>query len=589
MKRFIVIIWVCIPFLACEVDQLRKGSEASEQKVGFDASTAAAITGTDKSWQQMSLRELIGQTVCLLYDADLLQNGSDQELRSFLTKYPVGSIFLANWAIGDPDETESRQEQYRRIVQELSVASSYPILFSEDFEVGLGTSFPSYTNLTREMGLGATRSPDHASRFGEIIAREARSVGINWLLHPVADLNQNPFNHLTNTRSIGEDAELARPLLQSQITAMQRQSVVATAKHFPGDGTDVINQHFATSAVQMSLAEWRDTQGALFKDLIDHGVLGIMPGHISFPAFQKEKVDGEFLPASLSKELVTDLLKGEMGFQGIVVSDALNMAGMSGYFSGDLEQQIESFKAGCDIMLWPSLAYIDTLEQLILRDEIPRSRLEDAVSRVWAVKESVGLLRDDYKYVEKLSDDDLMRHQNMAVEIAENSITLVSDKHNNLPIGEYPGRKVLVISVSENDESQTLIPLVTALEERGCLVEHENNLSYFTHGDRLSIIEKEYDQIIFCYLAGPSDPWGSIGPRNDQALTMWSSNMISRDKVISISFGDPYIQLMYLPQVWIRINAYHKDANSQNAVVKAIFGEIPFQGTSPVSSTRKRG
>lgn len=178
-------------------------------------------------------------------------------------------------------------QKYRRIVNELSRASNHPLLFSEDFESDAGTAMSDYTQLVSEMG--GTNSILYATWYGEIMSNELRSIGIDRILNPVADLVKNPFILITNTRSIGDNTNRAIKMLPAQVKAMQKNKLAATVKHFPGDGTDYINQYLTTSQMKLSVEEWKQHHGKVFQTLIDSGVMVIMPGHISFPAYQKEQ------------------------------------------------------------------------------------------------------------------------------------------------------------------------------------------------------------------------------------------------------------------------------------------------------------
>jgi len=171
------------------------------------------------------------------------------------------------------------------------------------------TSFPN------EMALGAANSPELAFEYGKSMANESRSVGVIWVLHPVADLNLNPFNPIINIRSISDDPDQAIKLLSQQIRGLQSNGVAATIKHFPGDGVDFRDQHLLTSCNSLPLEVWKQKHGKVFQALIYSGVACIMPGHITLPAYQKEKINGMNPPATLSKELLTGLLKEEMGFR----------------------------------------------------------------------------------------------------------------------------------------------------------------------------------------------------------------------------------------------------------------------------------
>jgi len=540
-------------------------------------------TAVDTSWMQLSIREKIGQIVCYKYNREELMSLGDNSVEKFLQKYPVGSVFLANWEMTKNASGDELKGAYIEAAKELNEVTKYPLLISEDFESGVGNLIPQYTELTMEMGLGATGSEEYAYWFGDIIASEARSIGVNWLLHPVADLNKNPFNFLTNVRATGDDENLAIKLLPAQVRAMQNQQVAATAKHFPGDGTDYLNQHFATSTMKLTYKEWQKQHGAVFKKLIEDGVMTIMPGHIIFPDYQKEKLNGEYLPATLSKELMVDLLKGELGFKGAIVSDALNMAGVSGYYENQFETEIESFKAGTDILLWPQLRIIDTLEARILRKEIPMSRLNDAVSRVWNVKKQLGLFDDDYEGIKEIYEEKLIKNRERAYEISKSSITVVSNKNKVFPFNNENVKNILLVGISDNDNLETFNPLKMELEAKGFRVDIQNDLSFFANEGEMTSISEKYGRIIFNFYFVPNNPWGSLSLKGNEALTTWSANYLPFEKVITVGFGDPYKNLIYLPRIWARINCYNVDENTQKALVEGLTGEIELTGNSPVT------
>lgn len=568
-KYFISIIFIIL-FFSC------KHEPKLEKKATVE------IKNTDTTWKQLSLREKIGQIVCWNYNTTAIRTKANDSISVFLKKYPVGSIFMANWEVGKECKPDSIKAKYIKLISEFTKHSKSPLLFSEDFESGLGMSLAGFSQLPSEMGLGATNSPDNAFLYGQITASEARSIGINWLLNPVADLNMNPFNFLTNIRALGDEAERSVKMLPKQIRAMQTNGVAATIKHFPGDGTDFINQHFSTSKMRLSVKEWKQHHGKVFKTLIDSGVSVVMSGHISFPAYQKKKHKGEFLPATLSDELIGGLLKKELGFNGAVVSDALNMAGIAGYYDNSLETAIECFKAGNDILLWPDLEIIDTLEARFLRKQIPEERLNDAVNRIWNLKAKLGLFEPDYESIKTLNNVQKKRNKKGAYKIAKESITLISDKNKILPLGEET-TKILLVSVAVGKDSTRYNVLRRELEKQGIKVTFRENLSFFSSAGELKELEEKYDKILFAFYALPGNPWGSLSYSGNEALSMWSANMLSHEKVISVCFGDPYKNLIYLPQLACRINCYNADENSQKALAELLNGKAEFSGILPVS------
>jgi len=536
----------------------------------------------DSSWLELNLREKIGQIMCLNYNRDLIFTAGNENGDSFFRHYPVGSFFMANWEMIKYADKNALMDLYRNSISKLSAGSPNPLLFLEDFETGLGSAIPQMTALTSGMGLGAANSEILAESYGNILSKEARALGINWILNPVVDLNLNPYSFLTNVRSMGSDPMLVQRLSAQQILAMQSNGIAATAKHFPGDGTDPVNQHFTTSKVNLTVSEWSDTYGSVFKNAIDNGVMAIMPGHISFPAYQLERLNGEALPATLSSEIMTDLLKTQLGFEGVVVSDALNMAGMANYYENELETQIECFKAGADVLLWPDLIFMDTLEQRILRKEIPIERLNDAVSRVWNMKKKLGLFDKDYQLIRELSQDELALHQRKSLEISKAALTIISNKNKILPIHPDSSKNILLVVTANSDHAQSLIHLKEALIEKGFNVDMRPNLSMFTMGSELKNLSKKYDKIIFAFYAFPAVPWGSLLLEDEGALTMWSANTLPMDQVISVCFGDPYKNLIYMPRVWGRINCYGSDEFTQKALADLLVGSFQASGISPV-------
>ena len=548
-----------------------------------DNKKPTSLISSDTSWMELSLREKIGQVVCMKYNEDTVMHFGNGSMEVFLNKYPIGSTFIASWNMLEVAPPDSLEALYRSIVYRCSEAAIYPMLFLEDYESGVGGVIPGYTRLITLMGLGATNSKTAAYRYGNVIASEARSIGLNWLLHPVADINTNPFNPVTNVRALTDDSNLAMELLPSQVRAMQKENgVAATAKHFPGDGTDFLNQHFTTTQMKLNFEEWQKQHGKVFQTMIDSGVMTIMPGHISFPAYQKEKHNGEYLPATLSKELMTDLLKGEMGFNGVIVSDALEMSGIANYYESQLETEVASFMAGTDILLWPMLAFIDTVEARVLRGEIPIERVNDAVGRIWNMKKQLGLFDENYQAIQPLSTEQFAKNNADAYEIAKQAITLVSNKNEVVPLPDST-QKVLIVAVTESGDETRFGPLKAALEEFGLKVTLQRNLPYGGEGVDLEAVARDYDKVIFAFYSAPGNPWGTLSVNGQEAFTLWSSNKLPFDKVISVAFGDPYKNLIYNPRIWCRINAYNDDNNSQKAVGEAVIGKITFEGKSPVN------
>jgi len=541
---------------------------------------AADGFGGQDGWKRLSLREKIGQTVIL--SSDLEAETRSGSLRAFFEKYPAGGVFLGSWKFQRVDPA-SRSTTIRKLVADYRAASRLPLFIQEDYEQGPGSALADYTNLPMLMALGATNSPALAGEYGRALALETRSLGINWLLNPVVDVNRNFLNPVVNTRSLSDDPERVIRLVGPQIKAMQGAGLIATIKHFPGDGMDFRDQHLVTSVNPLGMQEWRQVSGRVFQRLIEEGAASVMVGHISLPAYQKERIQGRVPPGTLSRELIMDLLKGELGFKGVVISDALNMAGMQGYYATPLETQLQAFKAGIDLMLWPSLDYFDALEKRIVSGEIPMQRLDDAVSRVWALKHRFGLLDEKAGPAEVHSPEQRKASETTARKVAEASLTMLRQAPGQLPLKPGKTSRLLFVVVAPASLAEarlkTFAPTVAALQERGFKVDLRANLSFYEND--LGTLTG-YDRIVFAFDRHTHEPIGTLQLYETEALTVYSANSLPREKVLSISYGDPYVHDVMLPGVETAINAYSDCPATQQAVVRALLGEIGFPGQSPV-------
>lgn len=552
-------------------------------KIPSNTQNIYVFTPKDTTWKTFTLREKIGQTMVIIskYYSHIQFEGKD--LDAFFEKYPVGGIFPPDWYYFYFAPKDSNLTYYiKESIKGYATHSKYPLIFMEDYERGLGLQYPKeYTHMPVEMAIGAANSEKLAYNFGKSIALEARDIGINYLLHPVVDLNMNPLHSLVNERSISDNPEKAIPLLKKQIDAMHDQNIITCIKHFPGDGATIRDQHLITASNTLEWKEWKNTFGKVFQSLINYGAASLMVGHLTFPAYQKEKHNGHFLPASLSKEIITNLLKKEMGFKGVVISDALNMGGAAGYYDNELETSIKCFEAGVDLMLWPGLSFMDTLEARILRGEIPMERLDDAVARIWAMKERFGLLGGKVPIFKELTNEDKKYVKNTAKKVAENAVTLIRGKEEFIPIDTISIKTILLTNVSQGDKTNIFEHTKKILEEKGYKVNLRYGLSYFDWNWRMDSL-KYYDRIIACFENKYFDPVGIPFLKATEAESVWTLNMLPKEQIIAVSYSNPYYLDYYFQHIPVLINAYSSDKFSQEAVVKALTGEIPFKGVSPV-------
>jgi beta-N-acetylhexosaminidase len=528
----------------------------------------------DDGWKKLTLQEKIGQTVIEEGKSLVTSNLTDARLTAYLKKYPVGGVFEGG---GGPTAAAIADR-----VGRLRKASSVPLIICSDMESGAGANAEGLTQITSLTGLGATRSKSLAYDFGKTTALEARSIGVNWLFTPVSDLVQNPFNYLVADRSVSDKPAWAIPLLISVMHGYQDNGIAATAKHFPGDGVDYRNQHLTTSCNALTKAAWEKNHGAVFQKLINKGVMTIMVGHISLPCFQEksEFVDGRYLPATLSYDLTTKLLKQKMGFKGVAVSDALMMGGFIKFYGDDV--YVRCFQAGVDMLLWPPEHYYDDMEKAIQSGRIPMSRLDDAVQRIWRLKQQLGLLNHENPSTQPLTDNDKSFVEKAAEEIAEKSITLVRNRNHLLPLNPSLIHRVAIIPISNREEvaKDGAKRLQSAFSAKGIPASIHQGLWL----EDMPKVAAENDLIVYLVAQVGLQSWGGGTAQQDT----WTSGMAGGKKTIVVSLDNPFHSDEFIAANTY-INAYGASDAVIAALMRGLFGEIPFTGQSPVdlSMTRK--
>jgi len=416
------------------------------------------------------------------------------------------------------------------------------------------------------------------ARVTEILAMDGLANGINWTFTPLLDINKEFRSAIVGTRSFGSDLERSRRHMLTQIRTFQGKGVAATAKHWPGEGYDDRDQHLVTTINPLSVEEWEATFGSLYRDAIQSGVLSVMPGHIAFPAWVRKlgfEADA-FTPATINRHLTQTLLRDHLGFNGVIVSDATAMAGLNAFAKRkDFLPKIIS--AGCDIILFSNDPQQDLrwLQEAIEDGRLSLERVDEAVSRILSLKARVGL----HNGIPALPARDRAADEAFAKELHQRVPTLVKDTQNLLPISPEKHRRVLIISGGIVDPFQpNPIPfqLPEMMQEKGFEV------SVYRAGEEVD--PSAYDLLL--YLFGEE----TLLTRNHifiDWLKLMGGFRFSMQRfwhevpTAMISFGYPY-HLYDAPRVPTYINAYSTTEQMQSAVLNAMLGENPWQGTSPV-------
>ncbi len=492
----------------------------------------------------------------------------------WLKKYPVGSIFTGSEIIHEYAAGLGETTTIQEVVKNANL--TVPMLFSGDFENGIGGQIGKFTAMPRTMGLAASSSEQDYYDFGKVIGTEGRALDIRWGFGPVSDLNLNRENPVINIRSASDNVDHAVKVLKNIMKGMQDHGLASCPKHFPGDGTDTRNQHFVTSFNVLSKDEWDKQHGRVFKELIDAGAMSIMVGHLAFPAYEGPDERQLYRPATCSYKIMTELLRGELGFKGIIITDALCM---NGYLSwGNYEKRIiDTFNGGADVFLWPEAERFFPVMKAALADgRISRERLDDSVIRILSFKALLGLMPEENVAPAVNLPELVAENQKIAQRIAENTITLLRNRDQVLPLKLEKGARILLFIGPDKQAPKSKLSLFAQeLTNRGYRVTIASKTLDFSF---MQTCVDAFDCVMFLSNANPQySEYRGFDP------IIWEYMACeNKKKPIYISFGTPYF-LYDVAQVATYINAYHDCPASIRATVKAMFGEIPFKGKSPVT------
>ena len=335
---------------------------------------------SERTFTHLTLREKIAQMMVYYMRMEFLNEDSEQwqELTALIQTDGIGGIHLWSGEVGIS----------LTMMNELQKMSKIPILFDADIESGLHARFPNGTELPPLMAIAATNNPDYAYESGKIAASEGRAVGIHWNFSPVTDVNNNPKNPIINTRSFGEDPDVVGEYAVQFMKGLQEHGMLATAKHFPGHGDTETDSHTSLAAIPSDSSRLWSLELKPFQTIIDAGVDAVMVAHIHAPDYQPEAN----LPATLSPFWVTEILREKMGFNGVVVTDAMNMGGIVSNYS-DTFAVIQAIRAGCDYILQNNhfKETIDAVEDAVSRGILSEEQINNAALKILKIKEKAGL------------------------------------------------------------------------------------------------------------------------------------------------------------------------------------------------------
>ncbi|MHA6533113.1 glycoside hydrolase family 3 protein [Paenibacillus sp. BAC0078] len=545
----------------------------------------------ERTLASMSLREKIGQTM-QDHAGRLPFKGNDEAaLEAYLQKYPVGSFFIGGEVI---QKAAGKAEEYRDFTRLLQKLSKYPLLFSGDLEFGAGSAVKSLTAFPPLLALAAADDEALAYEYGKFTALEGRAAGFTWALAPGTDLLLNWMNPVITTRCLGDDAQRAARLASAVMRGMQEHGLAACAKHFPGDGVDYRDQHIVTTVNSLSEEEWFATYGQVSQQMIDQGVMSYMTGHIALPWLEGDTSEKKPVPATVSERITTELLRERMGFQGVVLSDALDMGGFLAW--GDYEKRmVDCFNCGTDVLLWPGVEYFEVMEKAIAEGAVSMERLDASVCRILELKAGLGLHGIDIEgrdlQAVPLLNDKLppkldMEARELSRTLAERCITLVRNRGELLPLNPQTTRRVLVIllnKVTEGRKYERMNVFVDLLRARGLEVDILDEFEPLNTLRKWELSGVRWDAAFAPFFLPLHGMMNTARPVGEAAKAIWAMQQAETIRPIGVSFATPYL-LQDMPFLDALVNAYSLHEETVELTVKALFGEIPFQGVSPVKA-----
>lgn len=555
------------------------------------------------TWKKMSLEQKCGQVFCPM------GLGNDPELLKHLTQdIGVGGLMYRA-------DTTKNIQQTHRMLQEFS---DIPLLLAANTEAGGDGLALEGTSFGKPMAVAATNNPENGYRMGFTACKEGAALGLNWSFAPIVDINYDFHNPITNVRTFGSDPEKVLAFASRYLDAADECDVAVAIKHFPGDGVDERDQHILTSVNSFSTEKWDETFGYVYSNLIQKGAKTVMVGHIAQPAYVKainpNATRKEMLrPASLSPELLTGLLRGKLGFNGLISTDATPMVGFTAAMKR-CEAIPQAIAAGCDVILFNKSLEEDYgyLLTAVKEGKVSEERLDEAVLRILATKASLHL--HEKKRTKTLVPGEeaikivgCQTHKTWAKEVADQAITLVRDNQNLLPISPKKYKRVYlnVIQKDSNPDSPFVQKWKAQFEKEGFEVTVRDRRTAITVEDFIepermtpekgklmhemyrSVEEMKQDYDLYVYICNMENASNNTTLRLNWNVCFGLGDdapwFVSEIPTMMISTAYPF-HLFDAPMIDTYINSYSGNPEFIQVTMEKIMGRSEFCGVSPVDA-----
>jgi beta-glucosidase-like glycosyl hydrolase/CubicO group peptidase (beta-lactamase class C family) len=558
-----------------------ESQKAASPKSNFRRLSPAATAWVESTLRKMTLEEKVGQVLFTTYHGAFTATDSPvyEQMMHDIEKLHVGGFINAT-AKSPLGVVKSQAYPTAVLANQLQAKSKLPLLIGADLERGTvmrldeGTSFPT------AMAVAAAGNPHDAYIMGKITALEARAVGIHWIYAPDSDVNNNPSNPIINTRSFGEDPDKVAEYVAQFVKGVQDNGGLATAKHFPGHGDTSSDSHIDLPVIRADRERIEKLELVPFRAAIAAGVDTVMTGHLAIPALEPDPN----VPATLSPNILNGLLRKELKYDGIVVTDAMDMGGITVRYAPG-EAAVRALAAGADALLMPPVpdAAFEALKDAVKSGRIPRTQLDASVRRILQAKARLGLYKQRMVDLNAINKNfGKTEWQKEAQDISDRGITLLRDTAHRLPLDGTKPTRALLVALSADPEPY---PAEDLERELGWRVDSLSVLradTKFVRADTLKLPSPDtYDVAILAFFVRVSDRKGNVRVPADQAELAEQIYKTGKP-VITAALGSPYL-IERFPQAETWLAALGISDVAQISIARALFGEIPVRGHLPVT------
>jgi beta-N-acetylhexosaminidase len=532
--------------------------------------------------KSLSLRDRVAQLIVgtCYGDAPATKSAEYQKYRHWVHDLHIGGFIVAN-RIDHGAVRNAEPHAMALFLNQMQKMSKTPLLVAADLERGASMRVTGGAQFPYNMAYGAGRDLDATRYEGLATARQARAVGIHWIFAPVADVNNNPENPVINVRSYGESAEDVAQNVAAYIDGAHsdpKNRVMLTAKHFPGHGDTDTDSHMALAKVTANKDRLETLEFTPFRAAIAHGVDSIMTAHLSVPALEPEEI-----PATVSSKVLTGVLRDEMKFQNIIVTDAMDMQGVAQMFTQG-EAAVRAIDAGADVLLMPlnPETVIRALVSAVENGRLKRTRIDESVMRVLEAKVRVGVMKKKFVDLDEISDvfdseEDITRAQ----QASDRAVTLVRNEHDVLPLATSAQSCLVVVVERRTSSAGTrMIDSYRKFAPKSQIVVVDASMNAAALAAIVGDTSK-CSTIVIAAFATVAANRGSVGLNGE--LTPFIAKLTEGPAPVAIvAMGNPYL-LSAFPKTAAYLATFSSTPPSEVSAVKALFGEMPIAGHMPVT------